>query len=283
MSDNLFSGLEQLGLGDMSGLEVFEEEKKKEQEKEKEVKSPEASEEELLYDKTYTCPLCGKNFKTKVIRTGKNKLISTDTDLRSKYNIVDIVKYDCVVCGSCGYAALTRYFGKDTSRQLSLIKENISSKFKGIDENASIYTYDEAFIRYQLALANAIVKKAHESERAYICLKLAWLLRGKSENLPEDTENIESVREELKKQEQQFIENAYQGFKIAMQKESFPICGMDEFTFLYLTAELARKSKDYAVSLKLISDIITSKNAAPKIKDRARDLKEMIKEEVNKK
>lgn len=281
MSDNLFSGLEQLGLGDMSGLDVFEEEKKQEQEKE--VKSPEVTEEELLYDKTYTCPLCDKSFKTKVIRTGKNKLISTDTDLRSKYSIVDIVKYDCVVCGNCGYATLTRYFGKDTSKQLSLIKENISSKFKGIDENASIYSYDEAFIRYQLALANAIVKKAHESERAYICLKMAWLLRGKSENLPEDTENIESVREELKKQEQQFIENAYQGFKMAMQKESFPICGMDEFTFLYLTAELARKSKDYAISLKLISDIITSKNAAPKIKDRARDLKEMIKEEVNKK
>lgn len=281
MSDNLFSGLEQLGLGDMSGLEVFEEEKKKEQEKE--VKTPEITEEELLYDKTYTCPLCDQTFKTKVIRTGKNKLISTDTDLRSKYSIADIVKYDCVVCGHCGYATLTRYFGKDTSKQLSLIKENISSKFKGIDEKAPLYTYDEAFTRYQLALANAVVKKASESERAYICLKMAWLLRGKAENLPEDTENIESVRESLAKQEQQFIENAYQGFKIAMQKESFPICGMDEFTFIYLTAELARKSKDYPISLKLISDIITSKAASPKIKDRARDLKDMIKEEVNKK
>lgn len=281
MSDNLFSGLEQLGLGDMSGLEVFEEEKKQEQEKE--VKTPEITEEELLYDKTYTCPLCDKTFKTKVIRTGKNKLLSTDTDLRSKYSIADIVKYDCIVCPSCGYAALTRYFGKDTSKQLEFIKENISSKFKGIDEESPTYSYDEAFMRHQLALANAVVKKAHESERAYICLKMAWLLRGKSENLPEDTENIESVREELKNQEQQFIENAYQGFKMAMQKESFPICGMDEFTFIYLTAELARRSKDYTISLKLISDILTSRTAAPKIKDRARELKDMIKEEVNKK
>ena len=163
-----------------------------------------------------------------------------------------------------------------------MIKENISSKFKGIDETAPMYSYDEAFIRYQLVLANAIVKKAHESEKGYICLKMAWLLRGKAEHLPDDMEDVESVRKDLKNQELQFIEKAYQGFKIAMQKESFPICGMDEFTFIYVTADLARQCKDFAISLKLISDIITSKTAAPKIKERARELKDLIKEEVKK-
>ena len=68
-----------------------------------------------------------------------------------------------------------------------------------------------------------------------------------------------------------------------MQTEPFPICGMDEYTFIYLVAELARKCKDYGISLKLISDIITSKTVSPKIKDRARELKDLIKEEVSKK
>lgn len=281
MSDNLFSGLESLGLGDMQGVDIFEEEKKPE--KQQEVKEPEITEEELLYDKSYKCPLCEKTFTTKVIRSGKNKLVGTDTDLRGKYSTVDPVKYDCVVCGNCGYAALTRFFGKCTSKQLNMIKENISSKFKGIDETAPMYSYDEAFIRYQLVLANAIVKKAHESEKGYICLKIAWLLRGKSENLPDDMEDVESVRKDLKNQELQFLGKAYQGFKIAMQKESFPICGMDEFTFIYVTADLARQCKDFTISLKLISDIITSRTAAPKIKERARELKDLIKEEVNKK
>lgn len=281
MSDNLFSGLKQLGLGDISELEVYGEEKKPEQQEK--AKAPELTEEEMLYDKTYKCPLCDRTFKTKVIRAGKNKLIGTDTDLRAKYNIVDPIKYDCIVCDNCGYAALTRFYGKVTSKQLELIKENISLKFKGIDATAPVYSYDEAFIRYQLALANAIVRKAHESEKGYICLKTAWLIREKAEHLTEDMEGIEEAREELKNQEMQFIQKAYEGFKIAMQKESFPICGMDEYTFLYVTAELARKCKDYSISLKLISDIITSRTASPKIKDRAREIKDMIKEEVSKK
>lgn len=282
MDNNLFSGLGQLGLGDLENTNVFEEEKKEENKAVVE-KPKEVVEEEILYDKTYICPLCENKFVSKAIRTGKNKLISSDTDLRPRYTIADPAKYDCIVCGSCGYAALTRYFDKATSKQLDMIKQTISSKFKGVDETALVYSYDEAFVRYQLALANAVVKKASASEKGYICLKTAWILRGKAENLPEDMENKEEAVKELKKQEDQFIQNAYHGFKDAMQKESFPICGMDEFTFIYVTAELARRCKDYSISLKLISEIITSKVASPKIKERARDLKELIKNDVSKK
>ncbi len=282
MGDNLFSGLGQLGLGDLEGVGVFEEEKK--EEKKEEVSKPkEVTEEEILYDKTYKCPLCDNKFTSKMIRTGKNKLIGSDTDLRPRYTIADPVKYDCIVCGNCGYAALNRYFDKATSKQLDMIKQNISSKFKGVDETAPVYSYDEAFVRYQLALVNAVVKKAHASEKGYICLKTAWILRGKAEQLPEDMEGLEEAKKELQKQELQFIKNAYHGFKEAMQTEPFPICGMDEYTFIYLVAELARKCKDYGISLKLISDIITSKAVSPKIKDRARELKDLIKEEVSKK
>lgn len=282
MGKDIFSGLSQLGLGDMAGMDLFEEEKKAESTGENTVKPKEVTEEDILFDKVYTCPCCENKFKAKAIRAGKNKLISQDTDLRAKYSIVDPVKYDCIVCNNCGYAALVRYFDKSTSTQLKLIRDNISGKFKGVDETAPTYTYDEALVRYQLALANAVVKKAKNSEKAFICLKTAWIIRGKSESIPEDMEDIKEVKRELYKQEMGYIQNAYKGFKIAMQTEDFPICGMDEFTFIYLTAELARKCKDFNVSMKLISDIITSTKSSTRIKDKARELKDRIKHDLKK-
>ena len=59
----------------------------------------------------------------------------------------------------------------------------ISANFRPHTEYKELYTYDEALERYKVALANAIVKLAKPSEKAYICLKTAWLLRGKGEKL----------------------------------------------------------------------------------------------------
>ena len=275
----LFSGLDKLGLGNMSNMDVFEaEEKEKKETEEKTVHT--LTEEEVLYDKSYKCPVCEHEFKSKSIRTGKVKLLSVDTDLRPKYQTTDCIKYDCVVCEKCGYAALTRYFTTITSSQAKLISQNITPSFKGIDSDAATYSYEEAVLRYQLALANAVVKKAKVSERAYICLKLAWLLRGMSENLSESDSDYMEKKEELEKQEQQFISNAYEGFKNAVSKEMFPICGMDEYTFIYVTADLARRCKDYQTSLRFVSEIITSRTASSKVKDRARELKELINQET---
>ena len=130
-------------------------------------------------------------------------MLSIDTDLRPKYQHVDSLKYDSIVCNKCGYAALSRFYNYITTPQSKLIATNISPNFKGVDTKAETYSYDEAILRHQLALANAIVKKGKISEKAYICLKIAWLLRGKAESLPEKTPHYKKVIDTLKKEEQQ--------------------------------------------------------------------------------
>lgn len=277
---SLFSGLEKLGLGKMAGMNVFESDEEKKEAKDSKGKSTNTvSEEDVLFDKSYQCPVCEHNFKSKTIRTGKVKLVSVDTDLRPKYQIVDCIKYDSIVCEKCGYAALTRYFNILTSAQEKLIRNNITPSFKGIDTSNPTYSYEEAMLRYQLVLANAVVKKAKPSEKAYICMKLGWLVRGMSENLDLSDLDYFEKKEKLAKEEQQYILNAYEGFKMAMSKEMFPICGMDESTFTYVLADLARRCKDYQTSLQLISELITTRSTSSKIKDRARELKNMIKQE----
>ena len=68
-----------------------------------------------------------------MVRTGKVKLISADTDLRPKYQLVDSLKYDALVCPKCGYAALSRFFKFMMPAQAKLIRENISKNFSGAD------------------------------------------------------------------------------------------------------------------------------------------------------
>lgn len=278
----LFAGLEKLGLSNVKDLDIFEKEEKKSQGVNKVVKVANVLEEkDMIYDRTFKCPVCDREFKSKVIMSGKAKLVSVDTDLRPKYQETDCIKYDAIVCNCCGYAALNRFFNTATYAQCKLIKENISRNFRPMDFGEPTYSYDDAILRYQLALANAVVKKAKASERAYICLKTAWLYRGKAENLDMSLVDYQEKLEECRNEEKNFITNAYEGFVSALSKEIPPICGMDEPTFMYVTADLARRCKDYDVAKKLVSQILVSRNANQKVKDRARDLKDIIKQELS--
>ncbi|MCR5824069.1 MAG: DUF2225 domain-containing protein [Lachnospiraceae bacterium] len=280
----LFSGLEEIGMSGLSNVKVFEDEKAKLEAAEKKRKEPaELKEVDFIFDKTYTCPICDREFKARTVRTGKVKLVGSDSDLRPRYQF-DTLKYDAVTCPNCGYSVLTRYFPVNpTSGQIKLLRDNVCRAFKGIKEPGEIMTYDDALTRHKLALFCSIVKRGKASEKAYTCLKMAWLLRGKSETLPKDTPNIEAVRKDLLAQEMEAITNAYEGFTEAFSKENFPMCGMDETTVTYLTAELARKVGKYDDALRLCARVITGKGVNDRIKEKARDMKERIYVETGRK
>lgn len=277
MDNNLFSGLESMGLGNMSGLDIFGDGKKKEEEKKKvEVKKIVIDEKTLLLNKSFKCPLCDHEFRSKVVKTGKAKLVSQDTDLRPRYQELDAIKYDVIACPACGYAALARLFTTLGSVQGKLIKEKISATFMGLGPMGETYSYDDAIARHKLALVNAVVKRAKVSERAYLCMLIAWLDRGKRETLPAETPNREALSEKLIVEEKEFLRQAKEGFKDAFTKESFPLCGLDEHTATYVIAALSAETGSYEEALRWTSQLITSRNANDRIKERARNLKDMI-------
>jgi len=273
---NLFSGLEELGLKNLSKMDIYD--------KEKEKKVPEAEkkqtieEADFIFDKSYICPVCDKEFKSKMVKAGKFKLQKIDTDLRPVYQFVDPLKYDAIVCPHCGYAALSRFFKYVTSMQASSIKNNISSSFQGLKEDGDVYSYDDAIVRHKLVLVNTIVKKAKTSERAYTCLKIAWLLRGKAESLKKDIPNYKEQLIALVKEELEFIKNAYDGFEEAYSKETFPMCGMDENTVTLLVADLARRIGKVDECSRWISKILVARDANERLKSKAREIKELLQE-----
>lgn len=286
---SMLSGLSGMGLGGMENMDIFAEEEKeeakeeaKEETKAKVPAAPQIEEKDIVFDRKYTCPVCGEAFTSKAVRANRAKLLGTDTDLRARYDIIDPGKYDVILCHNCGYAALSRYFDKIAQPQAKLVKEKISASVKMTEYNDPFYTYKEALERYQLALVNAVVKKSRASEKAYICLKSGWIARGYRESLQESGSNDSQLIGQLEKQEDEFLQNAYKGFTEAIQNEEFPMCGMDEVTVNYLMAALAARFQKYDVASRMVAAVLTSNTASPRVKDKARDLKEQILKDMKK-
>lgn len=284
----LLSGLADLGLRDLENVDIYEE---PEREEKKQVKAVEEKkpiricEKDLIYEKSWECPVCDKKFTSKTPRTGKSRVLGMDKDLRPLQEGIDIQKYDVVLCPKCGYAALTRYFPYMTSMQSKMVREQISQKVHLHEYNDEIYSYPQAIERYKLALAAAVVKRVRTSEKAYLCLKLGWVFRGYAESLEADsaTDEAPGLVDEVRNLEEEHLLSAYNGFKEAQLTESFPICGMDETTFDYLMAALGLRFKEYENASKLVAKIITSPSANSRTKDKARELKEELLIELRKK
>lgn len=278
----ILSGLKSLGLGSLEGANLFEEKKENTRQKPPAAPPPKPQEKDLIYDKAFVCPVCESTFTSKLMKSGKAKMISTDQDLRVKYDGIDAMKYDVIMCPTCGYAALLRYFTNVTETQARTIKEQISMMVCLTQYEGETYSYEQAMERYKLALASAVVKRSKTSEKAYICLRNAWLLRGFRESLLQKEEDCSERAAQLEEQENELLENAYKGLKEARQTESFPICGMNTITVDYLVAVLAIRFKEYDVAGKLLGSILTSPSANSRIKDKARDLKAQVLQDLKK-
>ena len=279
----LLSGLEQFGLSNLESMDLYEAPKKAEAGPDGAPAAPVVQEQDFLFDKSFNCPICDREFKARTVKIGKAKLGGSDLDLRPRYEQIDLLKYDIIMCPNCGYAALSRFFKFLTSPQAKNIQKAISSTFKPQQETKETYTYDEALERYKLTLANAIVKQARSSEKAYICLKTAWLLRGQAEHLDNPQPDYEEQKKACQEEEDEFLKSALEGFLAARQTESFPMCGMDEPTVDYLIAVTAMRFEQYDLTSRLITGILTSTGANPRMKDKARDVKEMLMKKIKEK
>lgn len=255
--DKFFSGLEEFGFKDLNNVELY----KQEDESISEVKSKDDFNPlNFLYEKSFSCPVCGNEIKAKAVKNGKTRLLSKDTDLMPRHAPINPMFYDVVICPKCGYAALAKYFDKIKHEQTLVIKSTLTPKFKPKvypDE----YDVDIAIERYKLSLLNSVVKNSKVSERAYTCLKLGWMYR-----LKDDSEN------ELK-----FLEQALVGFRDAFTKEPFPICGMDTYTLIYLLGELSRRLGLTEDAMRWFGKVIVTPGVNPKLKEMARDQKDLLK------
>ena len=291
--NKILAGLAKFGLDEEITNNLFEENKTSskpaerpilEKTVEKEVERP--KETDLLLLKTIRCPICDGTFRTPVMKTGRARRKDPDLDLRPKFEGIDANKYDIASCPKCGYTAMHRYFGSIAPVHAKLIKEGVLTKLKTppsteITELETL-SYDAAIDLYKIALYTSVVKKAKTSERAYTCLKIAWLLRGKIEDLSFDSWGNKAEIESARKEYVTFYQQAFDGFVKAIASESYPIAGMDQHTLDLLIAAMAFNLEQYECASRFVSGLIISQTVSASIKSRAHDLKDKIIETLKK-
>lgn len=281
--DKILSGLAKFGLDENLVNSLFEEEgsqgKKDDTAAAPKVVEP-PKETDFLLLKSVRCPICDGVFRTPVIKTGRAKRKEPDLDLRPRFEIIDTNKYDIASCPKCGFTAMHRYFGHLAPVQVKLIREGVLAKFKTPPAKAvtelEVISYDTAIDLYKIALYTSVVKKGKNSEKAYTCLKIAWLLRGKMEELSVDAEKNKEAIAACQKDYDTFYQQAFDGFVKAMASETYPMAGMDQSTMDLLIAAMAYNLGQYEYSARFVSQLIVSHTAPSNVKNRAHDLKEKI-------
>ncbi|MBR5420326.1 MAG: DUF2225 domain-containing protein [Lachnospiraceae bacterium] len=269
-----FDGLESLGLGGLGKVDIYAEEEAEKKKEEKKVAAPKKHEEkDFLLDKEFECPVCSKKFKQRTMRPGKAKLLNQDRILRPIFDGIDSTKYDVILCPFCGYAVVSRYYAALAKPHRQLIKDNISANFRAMSTDLpETIEYEEAFTRYKLALLNAVVRQGKSSEKAFICLKTAWLLRAWLENLDEDSIEGKKLILSCKTQEKEYLKNALEGFMKARTTEPAPYAGMNEQTLDYLIGALCVETGEHLQDgSRVLAAVLSSASAGEKLKDRARE------------
>ncbi|MCL1988750.1 MAG: DUF2225 domain-containing protein [Firmicutes bacterium] len=263
-TNEIFSGLDKFGLSEIiNKIEIntifYDLGKLKTPEVQPAEPAPVANfaAKDYLYIKKMTCPICKKEAIATGVRETRVRMEQVEIDLHVKSKPLDPIFYDIVICDSCGYTTTKPLFSEPVKEiQMKLVLQNITPVFKKV-EYPQLLTIDMAIERYKLALLNTIIRQTSSGEKAYFCMKLAWLLRVKG-----DIANRNN-----------FAKLAISAFNMALANESLPIMALSGDTIFYVMAAFYSFLEDYDESLKLLSTVVVSKTASDKLKDHARDLK----------
>lgn len=277
----LFSDMDKMGLSDFKDSEILKQEKtvKRNNKEVKPAVKRELTEKDYLLLRDYECPVCEWKFKALSVKAGKVRQTGHDIDMRIHYEGIDPVKYEVISCPCCGYSAIASQFNKLISIQKDLIKQQISTYFMpddDWDDDEDVYDYKMAVTKFKLALVCAMVKRGKASELAFLSLKLHWLIESYMEELDKESEEYKKCVED----DNECMRNAYDGFKKAFSSENLPIYGLDENTMPYIISALGYELGEYEGAKSMIGRVITSRTANERIKELARDLKDMIDEKI---
>lgn len=264
MDKNIFSGLEDLGFKNIEQPDLFGKKEDNNNQKNANKNEKEFNPKDYLYDKEITCPVCHNVFRAKSVKTGGYRIAKVDSDFFINYNMVNPYFYDVWICDKCGYSAMKVDFEKIKNSQIDAVKDNISKKWHK-KEYPDIYDINIAIERFKLALLNYYITGSKASKKTFCCLKLAWMYR-----MLKDNDN-----------EQLFLNQALEGLNAAYSQEEFPINGMNNFSCMYLLGELSRRVGKFDEANQWFSKVITAPSVDKKIKDMARDQRDLMKNEMH--
>ena len=217
-----------------------------------------------LYNKSVVCPVCQKKIEVTRVKSKNCIVASRDTDFCVYYESVNPIFYDVWVCGNCGYAAQGERFEDISERDVKAIKEGITKRWKSRSFTGE-RDIDKALEAFKLALYNLSKMDAKPIDFAKVCLRIAWIYRMKKDE-----------------RETEFLKYALRYYKETYENERFPVGKLDEYTCMYMIAELERRVGNYNDAVVWFNKVISSPEARRNklLIENARDQYHLTKEQM---
>lgn len=151
------------------------------------VQAPEEY-QHFIYSKEIACPVCGNNFKVKIIRKSRLRLEKIKDNLRKIYKDFEPIWYRIRVCPECYYSAPGIKFNNISKSN----KKKIRTGFKKIIEDETNLQFsagfsnprnlNEVFNSYYLNIACYNFIETEIEQVAASWLRLSWLYQDQGEN-----------------------------------------------------------------------------------------------------
>jgi uncharacterized protein (DUF2225 family) len=205
---------------------------------------------EALYNKAYTCPVCGNHFNSSKVKSEYAKVERADTDLFKYYAGNNPYLYEIKVCPGCGFS-----FAENFHKEVSPVHKK--SFLEKVSMNWNKHDYcgerdiEQAIETFKLALLSGQMVEMKSSVLGGICHRIACLYRMCGNSTEED----------------RFLSGAVQFYTQAYSVEDFQ--GADSVKpeiIVYLLGELSFRIKDYRQSARWFELAITKYCRDPQIK-----------------
>ena len=192
-----------------------------------------------LYDKKINCPFCESNFTSKKVRSRFIKPQKVDSDFCPLFKDTDYnpLFYYVLICPHCGFSfteEFTKYFSQSVKDKVH--KEITIKKDKNLDY-CSERDYEKAVSSYKLAIYCAELVKEKHIVFAHLCLRLAWIYRGKGKR----EEELRFLKLSLSQYEKSYFNSDFDPEKVP------------ELQILYMIGELNRRLGNFSEAVKYFS------------------------------
>ena len=146
------------------------------------------------------CPMCDHEFKAQKIRNSKLRLLSTDADLRSRFQGVDTLHYLTMTCPKCYFSAIRDNFTKAMSSRRMLVADKINpiKAAMKFDFDGAM-TAETVFASMYLALQCVpLAYTGKELITARIWRHLSWMYRDCGDEAMEKMATLTAYEQYLK-------------------------------------------------------------------------------------
>lgn len=193
-----------------------------------------------LFDRSYTCNICGGEFTSKQVKTSAVRAKERKKDFHTIFAGENPTYYGVICCPKCGFTQFENDFKKELSSKCKAAIQNTVTKNWKSQDFTGQRDLQTAIKVHLIALVNYTVMQANQSTLAKLLLRLAWFY----EELGAENDN--------KKYTQLSLDAFVRSYELEKQADD----DGKEIEIIYLIGELNRQLGNYKEAIKWYEMVI---------------------------